>query len=407
MKYCADCGSEMPEGADLCPHCGSEQGKTPDAGGKESAVPTEETANSAEEFVSGGTESAERAEAPETPVVPVISSVRPAEGVPVLPVRDAPKKSTAAILIVAAVLLIVFVVCALVTVFGKKPANGGTATSAPAESQVGLPDDTDVYFSSAQSTALPDSSSLSESTPAGSSATGKENGAGSQTAAPASSANKTEQNNSSAPAAVTAAPSGQKNTQPVTAAPKTSSDIFAYFVKTLNSGNYAMSGTMTSGGETMPLGMAFCADASRMSVDIEDIAMDLAIADGKTYLINNKNKTYMILSEALAQSMGIDPSDMDMSQAKWTVADASTAVKSQAQLDGKTVDCFTVGSGSGTMKVYISGLDIIRFDKYDSSGKVNAIYRLTSFKGSTTMEDILPGSDYTEKNFMSFFTALM
>ena len=188
---------------------------------------------------------------------------------------------------------------------------------------------------------------------------------------------------------------------------QTEANPFAQVVEIINSGHYALDGTMTSGSDNIPIGIIFCGDMTRMSTDMDGMVLDMAMADGVIYLINPSNKTYMTLTESLMNMMEMDASDLDTSEMRWQLADASTAQKTTVPLDGQTVDCYTIGEANGSLKIYMSGSEVVQIDVLNTSGNTTGAYKLTSFRGNITEADILPGDDYSSKNFMSFFMDLM
>ena len=182
---------------------------------------------------------------------------------------------------------------------------------------------------------------------------------------------------------------------------------FTRTVNIINSGNYSMAGDMVTGSDSMPVSMTYCGDMIRMGVNVDGMAMDMASVDGTFYMINDEAKTYTTLSQSFMEMMDLDPADLDMSQMKWTLDAPQTAKKSQAELNGKTVDCYTIGANTGQLRIYMTGEVLLQIDVLDDAGKTSASYHITAFRGGITEKDILPADDYESQNFMSFFMALL
>ncbi|MBQ6019853.1 MAG: hypothetical protein IJL26_06700, partial [Clostridia bacterium] len=205
----------------------------------------------------------------------------------------------------------------------------------------------------------------------------------------------------------TAAPT-VPTTVPTTAAPvDRNKQTFERFVKAINGSRYRMDGYMINGSERTPLSMICYGNNIRMSSNFEGKSLDIAIVDGKIYLINNDAHTYMILNSIVASAMKINIDDLKSDNFNFNIGSADSATRTATEFDGQPAEKFTVTAGSGEMDVYIVDGQIKRFEKSDGDPEHGAIYELNSFSDEVSPEDVAPNADYEKQSMFAFMGDMM
>lgn len=315
------------------------------------------------------------------------------------------------VIIPAAVIIVIILIIVLLCVFGGK--NNSESDVTPIVTEIGTTEivDTDGNITDIPVTSIiyPSDQKPQKTDTSADSSSGKSDAPSGSSSSPANitdSVKTTKKNNN------------VKNTQknqdnqntPVTNAPvktKTQAEAFAEFINSLNNSNYYLGGKMNTNGEILNIGLMFCESGSKISTDFEGLPVELAVVDGKIYMINTNKKTYMIFSQELAKQFDIDLSDFDNSDFVWEFSSPSSAEKSKAEINGKTVDCYTLGMGDGIAKVYFDGNTPKRIDKQSNDGKTVTIYEITDFRGNITKNDLLPSKEYKSQNMLSFMMDMM
>ena len=183
------------------------------------------------------------------------------------------------------------------------------------------------------------------------------------------------------------------------------SQVVSNFIDILNSGNFLMDGYITSDGERMPLSFRAFGKNLRMGTEVSGIALDFAIVDDTTYLISDKNKTYIVLTEAIKKQLGFNEEDMSFSG--FGSISKDDTVKSTATYNGKSVECYTATSDEGDIKFYVDGDNLVKIEMYDPQGVCGTMIETTKVQGGLTHADLEVPSDYKKTSYVAFIADLM
>lgn len=178
------------------------------------------------------------------------------------------------------------------------------------------------------------------------------------------------------------------------------SPVIKNFIDILNSGKFEMDGYITTDGEKMPLKFRTFGNDIRMGTEVSGIALDFALIGGTTYLISDKTKSYLELTESLKKTFGLKDEDMSFSGFGSISNDDTT--KSSATYNGKQVDCFTASSKDGDIKFYVDGDTLVKIELYDLNGVCSTMIETTNIKGNLTADDLKLPSDYKKQSYVSF-----
>ena len=426
MNQCPYCGADIADTDGICPRCGKKTSEPYPADSIPAGAETEQEKDAAAPVDSEDT-AAVPVDSEDTAASPGTASADPLIKTAAIsadgfsnPAEPQKKRKRRRLLIAIGAAVVILLLIAALALPGGDSGEQNTPAGVTDEQHTGsdgtdtqtAAGSTDVASGSSTDANMPmDSTAASGNADAtGSSGAPHTGASGSANAQPnGNSGNQTGSNNAAANNNTGSNNASGSNTgsAAVSNTTQTAADPFAEVVNIINSGSYAMEGTMTSGADNIPVGITFCGDMTRMSTDMDGMVLDMAMADGQIYLINPSNKTYMTLTESLMNMMEMDASDLDASEMRWQLADASTAQKATVTIDGQSVDCYTIGEANGSLKIYMSGSEVVQIDVLNTSGNTTGAYKLTSFRGNITEADILPGDDYSSKNFMSFFMDLM
>lgn len=184
-------------------------------------------------------------------------------------------------------------------------------------------------------------------------------------------------------------------------------NALTYFVDSLNNKTYYMHGVMTTGGESIPIGMMFCGNNTRMSAEIEGMLMDMAVVDGVVYVINTEKKTYVTVGQSTMEGMGIDLKEFQTEEINWNLGSPDKATKETANVDGNVWDCYTLSGDAGVTKVYFDGNTVKRFDRLNEDGTIDSSMAIDTFRGNITNKDLVPGSDFEQQDLLTFFKDIL
>ncbi len=161
----------------------------------------------------------------------------------------------------------------------------------------------------------------------------------------------------------------------------TDNKLYATQYEILSGGHFYVDVDVSADGETHNIVMAvtekstyLCMKLSASDAEFSDVALDITIpilfaADGKTYLIDYKNRLY---SEFPYEMMGMTEEDLAFgTEANFTLGQPLPKSPSGKEtLYGVSCDVYTVTSGKISQKVYLNGRKLIAIRETEESGAV-------------------------------------
>lgn len=173
----------------------------------------------------------------------------------------------------------------------------------------------------------------------------------------------------------------------------------------LNSGRFSLVGSMKSDGETVPMTFMLCDGAIRMRTEMSGIELDMAQLDGNMYLISTGNKTYIEMTEAVVNALGLDLGDLDMDIGQVDV-DASVDW-AEREYKGRTVECGITSNADGITEFYTEGGKVVQICVFDLNGVCNTEIGVDEFRTDVTRQELEIPADYKKVSFTAFLADMM
>ena len=214
-----------------------------------------------------------------------------------------------------------------------------------------------------------------------------------------------------APAESTTAP-GQDTASTTAAAPQSAADYIralgATEYDTLRSNNCSIVASIESGGERTPVELSIAPDKLYVVSEMDGLQMGIYVEGKKTYIYLPKQKSYLKLSNAIANLIGLKPSeftDMAADLGFDKLPPLSNATKMEdVNFEGLNCKRFTVPNGEETVRVYLYGKKLVAMDYINASGQIGSVMR---FDSVTAGFPALPPSDYSEISYIDFAKLIM
>lgn len=229
----------------------------------------------------------------------------------------------------------------------------------------------------------------------------------------------------------TTQPTTQPSTRPTTTEPVTdasgSIDMLAQS-RIFRSGEYCLVGSMENGNEIMYMTVAITGSTMYTSMEVDFGQMMgtgstgmtelgfLQTADGTTYMLETKTKTYCSMAEASALfgEEGADVEDLfgdlDMSEAFIAVSQYAQPDKTENKtLNGESVTCYTFNVATGeSVKHYVnSNGQLVRVEDYNASGNIIQMFDVENLSGNFAEYMKKIPSDFTKTDLMTMLLGMM
>lgn len=186
--------------------------------------------------------------------------------------------------------------------------------------------------------------------------------------------------------------------------------VLSSFTDILKSGNFEIQGYMTAEGEEkLPLSVLVCGSNNlRMGTELAGIAVSVVVADDTVYLVSDKTKSYIEMTDSITKSLGFDKNELVFDGFGNIGEKESQAVRSDATYNGKAVDCYTTTAEDGScIKFYIDGDKMVKFEMYEPNGVCTTMIETTVVRGGVTLDEVQIPADYTKKSYAAFVADLM
>ena len=165
----------------------------------------------------------------------------------------------------------------------------------------------------------------------------------------------------------------------------------------LRGGHFYIQGTMTdSSGQQLPLEMAVTPNSIYMLSDFDGAILGMLINDGTTYMIYPAEKSYLELSPAVLEAMGmskddlISSVDLDYSQYDFAKADATYT----ENVNGVNCTVYVYNNSNGSTRFFINGDKLVRFASYDAYGNPDVLNDVSYITDNVPADKIDPPANY-------------
>ncbi len=223
---------------------------------------------------------------------------------------------------------------------------------------------------------------------------------------PSSGKNPTGAARTTAPAKTTA-PSGADPTRPTSPSSGKGDDVVKNTMDILKSGTFALVGTMTTAGESLPMTMIKRGNDLRMASQFQDINIEIIVIGEKTYLISNQYKAYVEMTEAMRESLGMDAEMFDFGEFGFDFNLSSDQMEQgTAAYKGKQVKTYTAAVSDSTMVFFVDGSKVVKIEIGDGTD-ADSVIEINELRANVTDADFAIPEGYTQQSYVEFFANMM
>lgn len=171
------------------------------------------------------------------------------------------------------------------------------------------------------------------------------------------------------------------------------------------SGKYYMDGTMIADGSQSPMEMAMNGNDFHIYSEMEGMDMAVMNYDGKLYLMNPDNKTYIEINSALKKMMGVEDDAFTFEFNKVKFDSKSPTSVTKATYNGQNAVCYTYKDSANCIEFIAVGDEIKQITQYSNSD-AKTVLQADEFS-SEIPSDMLTFKGYSKANMISFLKDLM
>lgn len=170
-------------------------------------------------------------------------------------------------------------------------------------------------------------------------------------------------------------------------------------------GTYYMDGTMISAGSQSPMEMAMNGNDFQIYSELEGVDISVMNYDGKLYLMNPDNKTYIEINSALKKMMGVEDDSFTFEFNKVKFDSKSPTSVTKATYNGNSAVCYTYKDSTNCIEFIAVGDEIKQITQYSNSN-AETVLQADEFSAEIP-SDMLTFKGYSKANMVSFLKDLM